>query len=126
MLNPVCNLNLEFNLVFTLPPEVKLGDYKSVRVKKVEIELVPEEKITQSILNIFEARKKDDATKEENVIYGADGKKLSGFRFTEPDDEFAKSLGARDLPHLKESNQTWRRLLCQKLRENLRQTCLKN
>ncbi len=94
--------DLEFNLVFTLPPEVKLGDYKSVRVKKAEIELVPEEKITQSILNIFDARKKEGSAKEENVIYGADGKKLSGFGYTEPNDEFAKSLGARDLPHLKE------------------------
>ncbi len=94
--------DLEFNLVFTLPPEVNLGDYKSIRVKKAEIESVPDEKITQSILNIFEARKKEGSTKEENVIYGADGKKLSGFSYTEPNDEFAKSLGARDLPHLKE------------------------
>ncbi len=94
--------DLEFSLTFVLPPEVTLGDYKSVRVKKAEVELVADEKIDQSIHNIFEARKKEEDTKSENVIYGADGSKISGKFFPEPNDEFASSLGASNLAHLRE------------------------
>lgn len=96
--------DLEFNLIFTLPPEVKLGEYKSIKISKAEVEPVSEDKINQSILNIFQARQaeKEKNTESENVIYGADGKKISGFEYREPNDEFAKGLGARDLVHLRE------------------------
>lgn len=94
--------DLEFSLIFTLPPDVNVGDYKSIRIKKAEIEQVPEEKITQSIQNIFEARKKQDKTEQANVIYGPNGEKISGGTSSQPDDEFAKSIGANDLDHLRE------------------------
>lgn len=95
--------DLEFSLMFVLPPEVKLGDYKSIRVKKAQVEPVSEEKIDQSIANIFEAKKKEGSTKSEPVIYGADGQPISSKSPSlELNDEFAKSLGANDLAHLRE------------------------
>lgn len=98
--------DLEFDLVFTLPPEVTVGEYKKIRIKKAEVEAVSTDKIDASIKNIFEAKKEDDSkNKAENksVIYGADGNAISNAGSNRQiDDEFAKSIGANDLAHLKE------------------------
>jgi len=94
--------DLEFSLVFTLPPEVKVGDYKPIRLKKAVIEPVAEEKITQSVQNIFEARQKQDKTEPANVIYGADGEKISSNISAQLNDKFAQKIGANDLNHLRE------------------------
>ncbi len=119
-----------FMASFTQKPEVKVGDWKSIKIKKVAAKEVTEKDVEESIKNIFEAWLKQQETKNlkqetektEGVegsgkfIYDSHGNKVffdketlrsssnqdstAGLKI--PDDEFAKAIGAKDLVHLKE------------------------
>ena len=109
-----------FTVSFTQKPEVKVGDWKKLAIKKVAAKEITEADIGESIKNIFEAWKKSKQTKESKepeepeatgkFIYDAHGNRIpikdSGSPSTnaqdEIDDNFARAIGARDLAHLRE------------------------
>lgn len=113
-----------FTASFTQKPEVKIGDWKNIKVTKVKAKEITEKDIDQSIKNIFEAWKKSSSakasegqaeSKEESskFIYDAHGNRIpirddnketpQRLRSEgQVDDEFAKAIGARDLAHLRE------------------------
>lgn len=112
--------NAPFSFVATLMerPKVKVGDWKTVKVKKIKAKEVTEEDVSESIKNIFDAWKQSKAQKSTQGADGQDTEEAGGkFIYDahgnripikdEPkdlkiDDEFAKAIGARDLLHLKE------------------------
>lgn len=115
-----------FTASFVTKPKVKIGNWKTIKLKKVEAKKVTDEDVVESIGNIYEAWRKsrksksevegeseaDDQQTSNRFIYDAHGNKIfikdeeskskskveSG---TKLDDEFAKAIGARDLAHLK-------------------------
>jgi len=112
-----------FTASFTLRPQIKVGDWKKIKVKKMAAKEVTEKDISESIKNIYEAwkkQKKGQSSKEpeesndENppaggVIYDAKGNAIKPevppegrAGKSEIDDEFAKAIGAKDLAHLHE------------------------
>ncbi|MDO8486899.1 MAG: trigger factor [Candidatus Curtissbacteria bacterium] len=120
-----------FTASFTLRPQIKVGDWKKIKVKKVKTREVTAKDIEESIKNIFEAYRKQKETKvtkepeepkEESVIYDAKGNPIKSKSEVPPegragkvesgspsagaqdeiDDNFAKAIGARDLAHLHE------------------------
>ena len=113
-----------FTASFTLKPQVKVGDWKVIKVKKITAKKISDEDIEKSIENIYEAWKKQKGTSEkgqvmsegeenesQKFIYDAKGSKIfvdadkgspSAKAQDEIDDDFAKAIGARDLAHLKE------------------------
>lgn len=117
--------NSPFSFVATLVerPKVKLGDWKTIKVKKIKAKPVVEQDVNESIKNIHAAWLKQKETNdnglttnaEENddqltgkFIYDARGNKIPLKEDKKPDgeakidDEFAKKIGARDLLHLQE------------------------
>src|SRR3990167_8384788 len=118
-----------FTASFTQKPKVKVGSWKTIKVKKIARKEVTEKDIDESIKNIYEAwvkqqetRNKKQETKDEEsqvsqkFIYDAHGNKVffedkktlrsssnqdstAGLKIN---DEFAKAIGARDLGHLGE------------------------
>lgn len=113
-----------FTASFTLRPNVKVGNWKTIEVKKVEVKAITDADVSDSIKNIFEAwgkqksNDKSQTTKEEEsegkeeagkFIYDAKGNKIqietegkNKVEVKKIDDEFAKAIGARDLDHLRE------------------------
>src|SRR3989344_6070433 len=114
---------------FTQKPDVKVGDWKSIKVKKIAAGEITDADINDSIKNIFDAwmKSKDakgaDGAKESEgaagekkdegkYIYDSKGNKISvggekgadnkQIKAHKLDDEFAKAIGARDLSHLRE------------------------
>lgn len=104
---------------FTLRPQVKVGNWKGIKVKKIEAKAIEDVDVNDSIKNIYEAWKKQEGTKVSEVskvsneegkfIYDAKGNVIpiqtDGKNKVEVhniDDEFAKAIGARDLAHLRE------------------------
>lgn len=113
---------------FTQKPDVKVGDWKSIKIKKIAAGEITDADINASIKNIFDAWKKGKEAKEQGnqtaevaegekedegkYIYdakgnkipvggekGAENKKIEAFKI---DDEFASAIGAKDLAHLRE------------------------
>lgn len=109
-----------FTASFTLRPQIKVGNWKKIKVKKVKAKEVAAKDIEESIKNIHEAWKKNKSSnakgqttnaeeeEEQNVIYDAKGNAIpvekgkNKVEVTNIDDEFAKAIGARDLAHLHE------------------------
>jgi len=117
-----------FTATLTSKPQVKIGDWKKLKIKKVRAREVTEKDVNESIKNIYDAwkkRKESDTgqapsdKKEEDeqmgkaFIYDARGEKIflkdESKGTKEPkkledkiDDEFAKKIGAQDLKHLQE------------------------
>lgn len=111
--------NSPFSFVATLVerPKVKLGDWKTIKVKKIKAKPVVEQDVNESIKNIHAAWKKQEASKSAEelaaedtgkFIYDARGNKIplkedkKADSEGKIDDEFAKKIGARDLLHLQE------------------------
>jgi len=118
-------LPFSFTASFVKKPEVKLGDWKKLKVKKVKVKQVTEADVEESIKNIYEAWVKNKSKVEiegeqetrdqkpgTKFIYDAHGNKifLKDDKETKPkskveseiDDNFAKAIGANDLAHLRE------------------------
>ncbi len=116
---------LSFTASFTLRPQVKIGDWKKIKVEKIKAKEIKEEDVANSIKNIYEAWKKsqkkdiEDTEGNEDIkeiegqqkfIYDAHGNKIpiiddegkNKVDVNTIDDEFAKKIGARDLAHLRE------------------------
>lgn len=113
---------LSFVVSFTQKPEVKIGDWKKIRIKKLPVKEIGEAEVMDSIKNIYEAWKKQKAAKGEieqkgeedggKYIYDAQGNKIpikdekgaenKKVEAAIIDDEFARTIGAKDLAHLKE------------------------
>lgn len=112
---------LSFTVSFTQRPEIKLGDWKAIKVKKVAAKEIGEVEVMDSIKNIYEAYQKQKSAKAEvegekaeeggKYIYDAQGNKIpikddaatnKKIEAHKIDDEFAKAIGARDLAHLKD------------------------
>lgn len=119
-----------FRATLTSKPQVKVGDWKMIKVKRVTAKAVGDRDVDESIKNIYEAWRKQQETgnrKQETdeeksndeqtsgkFIYDARGekifikddksdtKKVTSDTKDGIDDEFAKKIGARDLAHLKE------------------------
>ncbi|MCR4324280.1 MAG: hypothetical protein NUV69_01185 [Candidatus Curtissbacteria bacterium] len=113
-----------FTASFTQKPQIKIGDWRKIKIEKVKPKAIANTDVDESIKNIFEAWKKQKASKEpkepeesRKFIYDARGEKIflkdepkksekSGSPSTKAqdkiDDNFAKAIGARDLAHLKE------------------------
>lgn len=109
-----------FTASFILKPEVKIGDWKKLKINKIKTKEITEDDITNSIKNIFEAYKKsqsqsEKSTEEEGAkdegkyILDSKGNKIvipedarNKVEMNQIDDVFAKKIGARDLAHLKE------------------------
>lgn len=118
-----------FTASFTLRPQIKVGNWKAIGVKKIKAREITVKDIEESIKNIYDAWKKQKQGEgsrvkgEEDegsppaggVIYDAKGnvvesksevKVESGgknkVKIYNIDDEFAKAIGARDLVHLHE------------------------
>lgn len=113
-----------YTVSFTQKPQVKVGDWRKIKIKKVAAKEITETDVAESIKNIFEAWKKqkeakgaegtDGAEDKEELgkyIYNAQGEKIfikdeeskSKIEGEQKiDDNFAKAIGARDLEHLKE------------------------
>lgn len=116
-----------FTATLTSKPQIKIGDWKKIKVKKVKAKEVSEKDVNDSIKNIYEAWSKqkkesgsqsqessgenEEEQKGKKFIYDARGEKVY-LKDDEPpsataskgeiDDEFAKKIGARDLVHLQE------------------------
>lgn len=113
-----------YTVSFVQKPQVKIGDWKKISVKKITAKEVTEADVAASIKNIYDAylkqreagNKKPETENEEekgdkyifdaqgNKIFvgdekGADNKKIEAHKI---DDEFAKAIGAKDLAHLRE------------------------
>lgn len=54
-----------FTAAFTARPEIKVGDWKTIKVKRVAAKEITDEDIKASIQNIFEAWKKQQETRNE-------------------------------------------------------------
>lgn len=111
-----------FTATFTLRPQINVGNWKAIKVKKVESKAISDEDVNDSIKNIFDAWVKQKKEKElaetgesksqgevGKFIYDSKGNKIpietEGKNKVEVhtiDDEFAKAIGARDLAHLRE------------------------
>ncbi|OGD86220.1 hypothetical protein A2164_02520 [Candidatus Curtissbacteria bacterium RBG_13_35_7] len=119
-----------FTATVTSKPQIKVGNWKKLKVKRVKAKEVTDKDVSDSIKNIYEAWKKQQESdkqhatsdKQENeeqksgkFIYDAHGNKifLKGEGETrksfsakasedEIDDNFARKIRARDLIHLKE------------------------
>ena len=111
-----------FTATLTAKPQVKIGDWKKIKIKRVKPKEVAEKDVDESIKNIYEAwskqqktvNKKQETGEEEEedrrskkFIYDAHGSKIylkeeSKGSKDEIDDEFAKKIGARDLKYLQE------------------------
>lgn len=118
-----------FTASFTQKPQIKIGDWRKIKIEKVKPKAIANTDVDESIKNIFEAWSKQQKTKNEKqeteekkeesgkFIYDARGEKIflkdepkksekSGSPSTKAqdkiDDNFAKVIGARDLAHLKE------------------------
>ncbi|MBI3283170.1 hypothetical protein HYZ70_03805 [Candidatus Curtissbacteria bacterium] len=105
-----------FTVSFTQKPKVTVGDWKTLKVKKVAAREITENDVEESVKNIFEAWKKSKETKEPErpegpegpkeesgkFIYDAHGNRIPVKEETKVDDNFAKAIGARDLSHLRE------------------------
>jgi len=109
-----------FTASFTLHPQIKVGNWKAIKAKKIAAKEVTEKDIEESIKNIYEAWKKQKSQSGEskseenppaggeNVIYDAKGNAIpvkqgkNKVTVTNIDDEFAKAIGAKDLAHLHE------------------------
>jgi trigger factor len=114
--------SLSFTASFTLRPQVKIGDWKAIKVEKIKAKGIVEEDVANSIKNIYEAWQKSQKGKEGQegqegkeeetgkFIYDAHGNKIpiiddggkNKVDVNTIDDEFAKKIGARDLDHLRE------------------------
>jgi|SRR3989344_3718952 len=116
--------SFSFTVSFTQKPQIKVGDWKKLKIKKVAAKQIMEADVMDSIKNIFEAWNKQkgakgtDAakgTEEEGqgkYIYDAQGNKIfvgdekgaadKKIEAHKIDDEFARAIGARDLAHLRE------------------------
>lgn len=110
---------LSFTASFTLRPQVKIDDWKKVKVERIKAKGITEDDVANSIKNIYEAwskSQKSDQTPEtsdqeenKNVIYDAKGNAIplttegkNKIEVNMIDDEFAKKIGAKDLDHLRE------------------------
>ena len=119
------DLSFSFTATLTAKPQVKLGDWKKMKIKRLKPKAVTEKDVNESIKNIHEAYQKEkvakgtEETKESEdgesdndqksgkFIYDARGNKIYLKEETKGskdgiDDEFAKKIGARDLKHLQE------------------------
>lgn len=118
-----------FTATVTSKPKVKVGNWKTLKIKKVAPKSVTDTDVNASIKNIYDAwvkqqkMKGSDVTNEPKVsedgqsnkfIYDAQGQKVfvkddGGDKQKKTDggssginDEFAKKIGARDLHHMRE------------------------
>lgn len=113
-----------FSASFTQKPEVKVGDWRKVKITKVKAKEITGADVDQSIKNIFEAWKKqavsakapegqaEESDQKGKFIYDAHGNKIfvgeekgaadKKIEAHKIDDDFAKAIGARDLVHLTE------------------------
>lgn len=113
---------LSFTASFTLRPQIKIGDWKKIKIERIKAKGITEDDVANSIKNIYEAWKKSQKGKEVQeggedkeeetgkFIYDAHGNKIpivddggkNRVDVNTIDDEFAKKIGARDLDHLRE------------------------
>lgn len=116
-----------YSVSFTQKPQIKVGDWKTIKIKKITAKEITEADVMDSIKNIFEAWEKQKSQSEESrsegeetgkYIYDAHGNKIpikddgaadnkqsfssNKIEAHKIDDEFAKTIGARDLAHLRE------------------------
>lgn len=117
--------DFSFTATFTLKPDVKVGNWKGIKVKKVEAKAIEDADVNDSIKNIFDAWEKqksqsqseksksqneiEDKEESQKFIYDARGNKIpivtegkNKVEVHKIDDEFAKAIGARDVAHLRE------------------------
>ncbi|MCL5411555.1 MAG: hypothetical protein M1150_02345 [Patescibacteria group bacterium] len=105
--------DLVYKATITVMPEIELDDYRKVKVTMSEPKKVGEKEIEESVNKLYERWKliQDQTKKEtgittpegvatEKAIYTPEGEKIS-LEKKEPNDEFAKALGAADLVDLK-------------------------
>ena len=96
---------IEVKAVTQVRPEAKIGDYRKIKVKKESTE-VTEEKLNETLQTIFErstAEKKGEGEHEKGALVDANGQPLSQDKpEAQMDDEWAKTLGAKDLEDLKQ------------------------
>ncbi len=114
-----------FQVTVLKKPEVKLGDWKQIRVKRAKAKSITQKDVEESVRNIFEmwkeqqekaAQKTNEGGKENqasvsgtgrfiydaygNKIYIKDDNKPAGKSKWSINDEFAQAIGAKDLAHL--------------------------
>ncbi|HSX18950.1 MAG TPA: trigger factor family protein [Candidatus Saccharimonadales bacterium] len=99
-----------YTVSFVQKPEVKVGDWKAIKIKKIAAKEVTEADVLESIKNIYEAYKKQKSQSGESkpeedsgkYIYDAQGNKIplkddevAGNKVdaNKIDDEFAKAFG---------------------------------
>ncbi len=112
-----------YSVSFVQKPQVKVGDWKTIKVKKIAANQVTEADVAQSIKNIYDAYLKSKQDRDQKLetseeekggkyIYDAQGNKIfvgdekgaanKKIEAHKIDDEFARAIGAKDLAHLKE------------------------
>ncbi len=100
------NNPLEFKIVTSVVPEIKLGDYKKISKeeskKKSEVEPVTEKEVDDAILNIRRARA-DHSGHSHEKISPEEHARLVDASLPEFNDDFVKSLGNfKDISDFKE------------------------
>lgn len=98
---------IEVKAVVQVRPEAKIGDYTKIKAKK-EVADVTEERLNETMQTIFEratnaANQPSHSHDDDNTLLDADGQPLKSQAKPDKqmDDEWAKTLGAKDLADLR-------------------------
>ena len=103
---------LSFKAVVTEKPQVSVGDYKNIKVAKPAVKPVTEDDVNKMIINMFSRwkTKQSSGTNQPQQNTPTNGAVAGSMNFnqttpavtsTEPDDNFAKAVGALSLNDLK-------------------------
>ncbi len=90
---------LSFRAQFTVRPDVKIGNYKKLKVKTTKIKDISEDDVEKSIQRIYESWAEKQAKQPAGGQSPFAPKEL---RRGKPNDDFARAIGAGDMDNLRE------------------------
>lgn len=93
---------LSFRARFTVRPDVKVGDYKKLKVKTTKIKDISADDVETSIKNIYDSWAEKQAKKPAAPINPDPIGIKSGSAVSVPNDEFARAIGAENMVNLRE------------------------
>jgi trigger factor len=106
--------DLQYKALVTNRPEIKIGEYKTIKVSKPAAKVVNEDEVTKVIDDLFKrwstragqapiAAPQPDNTQGGSISFNGQNvaATTAGSDSTTPDDNFAKAMGATDLNDLK-------------------------
>lgn len=92
--------DLNYVATLTVSPKIEVKDYAKVKIKKQQLKKVEEKAVEEALKHLFtqwKQTKNKQGQQDKGDLVDASGKPLFSTKADQPNDEFAKEMGAKDL-----------------------------